>query len=195
MAAKKRCPICGSTEVRVESPPEYRYDHVGLSNVVLKGGVKTTHCQTCGNVTTLVNDEQQLLQVLGLVLLQRPPGMKGEELRYLRTLYGMTQTALMRALNLPRRATVAEWEARDRIFKRSGEESHLRLILLSLFKTQVIDSDHCFLTDASQQDYDGFAQSFVNRIQKMLGEQRRSGGLSIRRRPRRKEWAADRIAV
>jgi transcriptional regulator with XRE-family HTH domain len=121
--------------------------------------------------------------------------MKGEELRYLRTLYGMTQTALMRALNLPRRATVAEWEARDRIFKRSGEESHLRLILLSLFKTQVIDSDHCFLTDAGQQDYDRFAQSFVDRIQKMLGEQRRSGGLSIRRRPRRKEWSADLVAV
>jgi C4-type Zn-finger protein len=68
MAARKKCPICGSTSVRVESPAEYPYDHVGLSNVVLKGGVETTRCQNCGNVTTLVNDEQQLLQVLGLAL-------------------------------------------------------------------------------------------------------------------------------
>jgi transcriptional regulator with XRE-family HTH domain len=146
-------------------------------------------------MTTHVNDEQQLLQVLGLILLLGPPGMSGEELRYLRTLYGMTQTALAKALGLPRRETIAEWEAKGRIFANPAAEIAPRLVLLNLLKIHVFESDHCFLADIHRQGYDTFAQSVVDRIQDMLIKKKSSRRLSLRRQSKTREWSADIITV
>ena len=78
------------------------YEHAGLSRVVLVGrGVEVVDCPACGLRVERVADEQQLLQVLGLALLIKDPGMTGEELRYLRTLYGMTQAELEQFVALP----------------------------------------------------------------------------------------------
>ncbi len=196
MTSEKRCPVCRSTAVRVELPSEYAYDHCGLSHVILTGkGVKITHCANCGHETTLVEDEQQLLQVLGLGLLLGPPGMRGEELRYLRTLYGMTQLDLARALGQSRRETVADWEARDRIFRRPSEETTLRMALINLFRDSVIASEYCFLADEHRRLYSSLVTTFVDRIQEMLAAQPNVGSFRVRRRPRKRLWSAEVVAA
>ena len=199
MATKKRCPICGAGQVRVESPSRYSYEHSGLSDVILMGQgiVKITHCDNCENITTVVRDEQQLLQVLGLGLLLRPPGMSGEELRYLRTLFNLTQAGFAKALDLPRRETVAEWEAKDRVFALARDEITPRLMLLHLFRTQVIESDHCFLLPPHVEIYEDFVKSFVDNVWKMLkGHKKRSAkGFNVRLQPRKKQWSSELVSV
>lgn len=195
MAAKKRCPVCGSGDVRVESPSTYEYENSGLSNVVLMGQgiVRITHCESCKNVTTVVRAEQQLLQVIGLGLLQRPPGITGEELRYLRGLFEMTQTDLAKSLGLPRRETVAEWEKKKRVFSTPRDEITPRLILLGLFKQRVIESDHCALLPQHVEVYDEFVKSFVEYAGKVLREDKKrppSSGFNVRLR-QRKRWSSD----
>ena len=196
MPRKNRCPVCGSTAVTVEHPTDYIYDHIGLSNVFLKGnGVTLTQCTDCQEGTSSVSEEQQLLQVLGLILILAPPGMQGEELRYLRTLFGLTQSDFAKALGVPRRATIAEWEAKDRIFATPFTEIAPRLVLLNLFKTHVLESEFCFLADTHRQAYDVFTESYIDRIQEVLGQVRGDLPLNIHHRPRRREWAGDLVAV
>ena len=64
MSAHSLCPICGSTDIRVESPGEFNYENIGLSSVLLTGGggVQIVHCCRCEDATTFVREEQQLLQ-------------------------------------------------------------------------------------------------------------------------------------
>jgi len=163
--------------------------------VVLQGPgvVRITHCEKCGNVTTQIRGEQQLLQVMGLGLLLRPPGMRGEELRFLRTLYGMTQAALATALGLPRRETVAEWEARDRIFANVREEIAARLPLLHLFRSRILESDHCVLLDSHVQAYEKFVESFVDYAGRVLEQGEPAphpAGFEVRLKQRRR-WSPE----
>lgn len=190
MAVNRRCPVCGSGKIKVESPSEYHYDHCGLSNVTLvgRGAVRIVHCRECGHVTTTVRDEQQLLQSLGLILLQQPPGMTGEELRYLRRLFGMTQAEMADALELPRRATVADWERKERIFANSRDEITPRVFLIELFRRKVIESDHCFLLPPHVAQFESFAQSFVPfATQELRREAVPRAGFNVRLK-RQEEW-------
>ncbi len=196
MVAMNRCPVCGSSDVAKEIPEAYRYTEAGLSGVTLIGrGVSVTRCRECRIVTTVVQDEQQLLQAIGLSLVLGPPGMTGEELRFLRSMYGMTQAELAAALGLPRRETVADWERKDRIFKRVVDEVFLRLILLSRFRDEVIDSDHCFLVEDQVRAYRDHARSFVERAEDLLHDNRQPAPLRIRHRPRKKIWFSDSVVV
>jgi DNA-binding transcriptional regulator YiaG len=158
-----------------------------------QGIVRITHCENCKNVTSVVRAEQQLLQVIGLGLLQRPPGMTGEELRYLRGLLEMTQADLAKALGLPRRETVAEWERKRRIFATPRDEITPRLILLHLFKQQVIESDHCALLPPHVEVYDEFVESFVEYAGTVLRERKKrppSDGFNVRLKQRTR-WSSD----
>jgi transcriptional regulator with XRE-family HTH domain len=183
--------MCGSLAVTTEAPSEYRYENSGLPAVILVGnGVLVTHCSQCKNVTTTIRNEQQLIQVIGLMLLVSPPGMKGQELRFLRTLYGMTQAELATALNDPRRETISDWEAkRQRIFKEPSKEILLRLVLLHLFKERVIGGDHCFLEKLHRDMYSRFTRSFVARVPELLASERKPAELSVRHRPGEKIWS------
>lgn len=195
MTSRKRCPICGSTDVHVDSPSEYAYEHSGLPNVILQGPgiVRITTCENCDHVTTVVRDEQQLLQVLGMMLVLRPSGMTGQELRYLRGLYEMTQAELASALGVPRRETIAEWERKGRIFAVARDEITPRLGLLHLFRERVLESDHCALLEPHVEAYEEFAASFVEYAGAVLGgHERPSGpaGFNVRLK-QRKRWSAD----
>lgn len=194
---RKRCPVCGSMSVSVETPSEYRYSDCGLSDVVLygSGGVVVTKCADCHNTTTMVRQEQQLLQSLGLVLLGRAPGMTGEEMRYLRTLFEMTQDEFARALKV-RRATVSDWERSKRVTNDVGTEIVHRLVLLTLFNERVIESDHCFLQKPHLRRFGELMESFVQTGMKMLDQKRpRRRRTQVRHHPRKKSWEADLVLV
>ena len=198
MTSEKRCPVCRSTAVRVELPSEYADDHCGLSHVILTGkGVKITHCANCGHETTLVEDEQQLLQVLGLGLLLGPPGMRGEELRYLRTLYGDDATGPgASARTVPPRD-------RGRFGKpgigSSGAQARRQpswMALINLFRDSVIASEYCFLADEHRRLYsEPRTRPLSTDIQEMLAAQPNVGSFRVRRRPRKRLWSAEVVAA
>jgi transcriptional regulator with XRE-family HTH domain len=200
MASRKLCPVCSSQNIRVEYPPEYNYEDAGLSGVVLRGrGVQITRCGDCGNETSLVRDEQQLLQVLGLSLLVGPPGLTGEGLRYLRTLFGISQAALAKELCIPRRETIAEWEAKSRIFSRPHEEIGLRIFLLELYRKNVVGSEYCFLVPEQVAAFDKFVMEFVTNVTRVLQERTTSRNvnvhLSVKRLNREARWRLEPAAA
>jgi DNA-binding transcriptional regulator YiaG len=200
MARRTRCPICSSRNVRVEHPCEFAYEHVGLDGLVLRGkGVEVTFCSECGHETTLVSDEQQLLQVLAVGLLTGPPGMKGEELRYLRTVFGISQAALAKELGLSRRETIAEWEAKPRIFAHPHEEIGLRALLLGLCRRYVIESEYCFLEPDQVAAFETFVAGFAGYAARLLHSDR-DGRVAMARfgvmRPGRSgRWSLDLAAA
>ncbi len=194
MPTKQKCPICRSPEAVTERPANYRYEHIGLSNVILVGReVAITSCRKCGHVTTGINNELQLLDVLGLNIVLSAPGLKGEELRYLRTMFDLTQADLAKAMGLPRRETIAEWEAKSRIFASPAAEVAPRLVLLGLFKTHIFESEFCQLTTNHRRLYDNFTHSIVDRIDDLLQTSETRPHYSARRVSKNKEWIAESV--
>jgi transcriptional regulator with XRE-family HTH domain len=192
MPSNRKCLICSSRSALTERPANYRYEHIGLSNVFLVGKeVAITSCQKCGHVTTGINNELQLLDVLGLNIVLSAPGLKGEELRYLRTMFDLTQADLAKAMGLPRRETIAEWEAKDRIFAAPSAEVAPRLVLLGLFKTHVFESEFCQLTTNHRRLYDEFTHSIVDRIDDLLQTTETRPHYSARRVSKNREWLAE----
>lgn len=192
MPARKRCPLCGSMDVLVERPSEYRYTHCGLSDVVLAGrGVQVVTCGHCSITSTRVEDEPQLLQVIGAALLMNPLGMRGEELRYLRTMFGMTQNEMARALGTDRRETIAEWERMDRIWTKPSLEIGPRALLLNMYFTNVVDSEQCVMSDGQKEALGAFQRDFVQHVNELLARKRASR-VSITHRSRKNEWEVDR---
>ena len=192
MASKTRCPACGSTNVRVETPRDYHYDHCGLTGVHLLGmGVVRTDCAACKEKTTTILQEAQLLQVLGMAIVMGKPGLTGEQLRYLRKLFEMTQDGLAHSLGKGRRETVAEWEAmgKKRLFRTPYEEIGLRAILMSLFAARVLESEFNCLSSQHKAEYAQAASTFVERASTLVAERDRNKTIEIRRQSRRADWS------
>ena len=192
VALKTRCPACGSTNVRVENPRDYHYNHCGLTGVHLLGmGVVITDCAACKEKTTTILQEAQLLQVLGMAIVTGNPGLTGEQLRYLRKLFEMTQGELADSLGKGRRETVAEWEAmgRKRLFKTPYEEIGLRAVLMSLFAARVLESEFNCLSPQHKAEYANCASKFVERVSTLLAERGTNKSIEIRRQSGRGDWS------
>jgi len=197
---KSRCPVCGSTKVNKSTPDRFKYENCGLSDVVLIGedAVTITKCPDCEQTTTMIPQEQQLLQVIGLSLLDTQPGMSGEQLRYLRTLFEMSQADFAREMGKGRRETISEWERLDRIHSDADDELVLRLRLLDLYRRRVIESDHCFLADPHKERFLKMVETFVERGMKMLNSaQRRKKRppVEVKRRKSMKQWEPELAVV
>ncbi len=189
---KNRCPICGSPDVAVETPKKYQYDNCGLPNVLLIGnGVIVFDCHSCKSTATTIVNEQQLIQVLGLRLVTAPLGIKGYEMKFLRALYGMTQTEMAKEFPRRRRETISEWEAKGRIFQNPNDEVLPRLVLLRLFSDRVIESDHSFLSINHTKKYLEFTRSIVDNIPEMIEEKRAKSPLSACHQSHKRAWTLD----
>jgi DNA-binding transcriptional regulator YiaG len=193
VALKSRCPACGSTNVHIECPKDYHHTHCGLTGIHLLGvGVTITDCTACRQKTTTILQEAQLLQVLGMAIVTGKPGLTGEQLRYLRKLFEMTQGELADSLGKGRRETVAEWEAmgRKRLFKTPYEEIGLRAVLMSLFAARVLESEFNCLSPQHKAEYANAAGTFVERVSTLLAERGTNKSIEIRRQSRRADWSA-----
>jgi len=189
---KTKCPACGSTNVRIENPRDYLYDHCGLTRVHLVGmGVMIADCAACKQKTTTILQEAQLLQVLGMAIVMGRPGITGEQLRYLRKLFEMTQDELAQSLGKGRRETVAEWEAmgRKRLFKSPYEEIGLRASVMSLFMARVLESEFNCLSLQHKAEYANAVSTFVERTSNLMTERDRNKPIEIRRQSRRSDWS------
>lgn len=187
------CPICGSSDVRVECPPRYALDHCGLSGVFLEGnGVVLTDCDACGEQTSTIRNEAQLLQCLGLMIILSGPGLTGEELGYLRSLYEMSQEDLATAIGRSRRETIADWEARGTqpVFRAPFDELNLRVVLMSLFQTKVVESKWCCLAPRHLDQFHAARRDFIARVDQMLTPREPHGPRRLKRVKSSGEWAA-----
>jgi len=193
MAASKKCPVCDSASVRVEKPVEYECDRIGLSGVLLTGnGVTVYHCGICGHTTTEIVQEQQLLQVIGLSLLTRGPGLTGDQVRYLRNLVGSTQQAFAEAIG-KRRATIAEREAKGchYVFPKPFDGIGLRVFLMHEFTEHVIESESCLLSARQGKAFIEYAARLVNDREKLLCRRGQAVGITVNRSGRSRSWQAE----
>ena len=192
MDSKQKCRLCGSLDAHVETPPDFTYEHSGLTGVHLFGkGVEIIDCPACHTKSTTVLHEAQLLQVLGMAVVLGGPGLTGEQLKYVRKLFGMTQEELARAVGKNRRETVAEWEAagRLRLFESPFDELGLRVLLMSLFVSKVIESEYCCLSPRHKGEFAQAAATFVERAGRMVGEPEGRRPLTMRRHARTNDWS------
>jgi transcriptional regulator with XRE-family HTH domain len=190
--------VCGAAGVRVETPKDYLYSQCGLHGVHLLGrGVVITDCDSCRNKTTTVLQEAQLLQVLGMSIVLGAPGITGEQVRYLRKLFEMTQDEFARALGKTRRETVAEWESLEtkRLFKTPYEELSLRVILMSLYGARVLESEYCCLSMQHRAAFANASSRFIERAPSLVSTRERSAPMEIRRPSRSMDWSPTHCAV
>lgn len=126
-------------------------------------GVAEAACASCGEVTTTVLQEAQLQQVLGMAIVLGGAGITGEQLRYLRKLFDLTQDELAQAIGKGRRETVAEWVSREqaRLFRVPYDELGLRVVLISLFHARIVQSEFCCLSSRHRSAFDHAAAAFV----------------------------------
>lgn len=191
MAPTRRCPHCGSTRVNRDQPSRYAFDWSGLSGVVLAGdGVVVLDCEECRETTTTIRNLPQLLQVIGLALVLGGPGLTGQELAYLRSLFEISQGELARATGRGRRETIADWEARGAapIFRTAFEELSLRVVLMSLFRSRVVASKWCCLSARQIAQFQEATASFVVRVEDALAAPPGHGPLELRRTSSTGEW-------
>ncbi|HEV8202316.1 MAG TPA: helix-turn-helix domain-containing protein [Candidatus Polarisedimenticolia bacterium] len=76
-------------EVVSTAAAPYHYLRSGLPNVFLLG-VKRRHCQECAVETVAIPRLGQLHEVIARVLLEKPAGLTGAELRFLRKHVGLS---------------------------------------------------------------------------------------------------------
>ena len=137
----------------------------------------------------MVFQEQQLIQVVGLSILTDGPGITGDQVRFLRTLFESTQKEFADAIG-KRRATIAEWEAKGgkRVFSKPFDEIGLRMFLMHEFTERVIKSDYCHLSEGQVKDFFGFASSFLQDLQKLLDEKKKPRKIAVSRPKRSRSW-------
>jgi len=103
---------------------EYRYTASGLDNVILVGLSECTddHGEKCVTISHI----NKLHEAIAISVLTRRGGMTGQELKFLRTLMGMTQAELGKIVN--REAlTIGRWE-RGEFENDPNAEAIIRLV-------------------------------------------------------------------
>jgi DNA-binding XRE family transcriptional regulator/predicted RNA-binding Zn-ribbon protein involved in translation (DUF1610 family) len=193
MATKQKCPVCGAGDVTVTKPSEYKYDNCGLSGVVLLGeGVTIFDCGQCGNRATLIHNEVQLSQIIGMTILMNTKSLSGEEVRYLRTLCGMTQKEISEMINM-RRPTVSDWERRGtkKAFSLGIEEIGFRLFFFRMFSEKVIESEYCALSPKQIGHFSKFVSEIVEKVEAFLGGRGVQTKITVCRHGRSKNWSPE----
>jgi len=157
-ANQPQCRRC-KTRVRPKELKRYHYRESGLDNVYL-GGVTIETCPSCGLDLLIVPREQQVLQVIALVLLSKPLGLSGQEMKYLRTICRLTQADLAARLGLGRRETVAERETEAVAMTREAD-FWFRAVILGRFTEILAEPKRCFLTPAHRRQLRALKNHFL----------------------------------
>ncbi len=105
---------------------EYRYTASGLENVILVGLAECVDDE--GETCVTIPHINQLHKAIATGIVMRNGGMSGGELRFLRTMMGMTQAELAKAVNRDAQ-TVGRWE-RQEFENDPNAEALIRLIAM-----------------------------------------------------------------
>ncbi len=170
--SKAICPKCGKNTATVRRLPTYHYLESGLDNVWLHGGVTETRCRACGEKFVRIWKEPQLLQVIASGILMEPKPLTGPELRFIRRSCALSQGELASLLQCPRRATIADREARKNPGLSFPEEIGVRVILLKSFQKYLAKPGNSFLEPTQFEEIWHFAGTFDHFAKKVAAQHR-----------------------
>jgi len=96
----------------------YRYTECGLNNVIIEG--IQIHTDDDGDECVEIPQIHELHRAIAEAIINHEKGMTGDELRFLRTEMGMTQSELARLVHRER-ITVSRWERGESEIDSTGE--------------------------------------------------------------------------
>lgn len=183
--SKAPCPLCGNSTLKITRPPVFQYRLSGLDNIYLHGGVTQMGCDECGESFTVIEAEQQLMEVIALGLLLKPAMLSGREMRFLRKSCRLSQVELATKLGISRRA-VLEREKKANPGLRADQELGLRAILFAAFKERQesdgshLDAKHAKMLEQAVGNFVKFTQILTKRHRKQRA--------TLTRDTRKKRW-------
>jgi putative zinc finger/helix-turn-helix YgiT family protein len=132
---QQSCYEChGATTGRREN---YNYSECGLKNVVLKE-VLVHRCSRCGAARVEIPNMDGLHRTIALMIIEKPSGLSCDEIRFLRTVAGLTATKFAKALGVTKNA-LSRWENNHKAAGAPGDRA-IRM-LCGLLIIQEITSD------------------------------------------------------
>jgi DNA-binding transcriptional regulator YiaG len=105
----ERCLSCGKECAETTILPEHTEDLGGVV-VTLRNAVLVHHCRDCGEDLTEIPDMQQLVRAAALARAQIPVQFSGNDIRFFRRVFDMTQVEFATTMGLDSAETISRWE-------------------------------------------------------------------------------------
>jgi putative zinc finger/helix-turn-helix YgiT family protein len=104
----EHCHSCG-TRLVTSVLPEHT-ETFGSLTVVLRNAVLLHRCAECGEEMTEIPEPQKLYQAAALARVMLPVQLSAKDIRFLRTVFDMTQTQFAEAIGFDSAETISRWE-------------------------------------------------------------------------------------
>jgi YgiT-type zinc finger domain-containing protein len=101
-----RCSKCGAEAVQLTG--NHLFSESGLSNLVLKN-IKIIKCEQCGNSDPVISRLKDTIREVARAIVNKPFGLTGEEIRFLRKYLEMSQETFAGHLHSDK-AVLSRWE-------------------------------------------------------------------------------------
>lgn len=105
----ERCLSCGKSCTETTIRPEHTEDLGGVV-VILRNAVLVHHCRECGEELIEIPDMQQLVRAAALARAQTPVQLSGNDIRFFRRVFDMTQPEFATTMGLDSAETISRWE-------------------------------------------------------------------------------------
>ncbi len=103
------CLSCGKGRLRTTILPEHTEDLGGVV-ATLRNAVLVHRCAECGDEFIEVPDMQTLVKAVAFARAQIPVQFSGNDIRFFRRVFDMTQTEFAAAMGLDSAETISRWE-------------------------------------------------------------------------------------
>jgi DNA-binding transcriptional regulator YiaG len=100
---------CGTGRVETTVLPEHAEDLGGVA-VVLRNAALVHRCVDCGEELTEILAMQDLVKAVALARAQIPVQLSGNDIRFFRRAFDVTQTEFAAAMGLDSAETISRWE-------------------------------------------------------------------------------------
>jgi len=103
---KHRCTNCDAEASQITG--NYLFGESGLSNLVLKN-ISIIKCDECGNSDPIISKPKAVIREVARAIVDKPFGLTGEEIRFLRKYLEMSQDTFASYLHCDK-AVLSRWE-------------------------------------------------------------------------------------
>src|SRR5216683_2471201 len=103
---KHRCTNSNAEATQITG--NYLFSESGLSNLVLKN-ISIIKCDECGNSDPIISKPKAIIREVAKAIVNKPFGLTGEEIRFLRKYLGMSQDTFANHLHSDK-AVLSRWE-------------------------------------------------------------------------------------
>jgi len=115
------CRACGTGRLVTSVLPEHR-EQLGGITVILRNAVLLHRCPDCGEEMTEIPEARQLYSAVALARVMLPVQLAGQDIRFLRSVFDMTQPEFAEAIGLDSAETISRWESGARGVGREADK-------------------------------------------------------------------------